>query len=311
MLLEAGVAGPGVEALEQPPRRRLLVQELDRFARQRHELPAAPARSAGHDGRGSSRVADLDVQRVEHPRLVEDDVDDEPVVEERPVLHRDPGQRPNGAVGAVAADDVPGPDRTGGAAHDHVVALVGEVRHRPAPPDLDPGELVDPGEQHRFELGLGEHGRLGPARRAVAPPAEANQGLPLGVLELVDLGRLDDPGALLRHAAGLQDAGHLVVVVHGAGQRVWLRVTLEHRHPVALLAEQDRQGGTDRAVPDDRDVEELAVVHVFLRACHTRRGARSPFSYCVRSAFLSNLPTDVFGITSTNAQFSGTCHLAT
>src|SRR4029453_2720324 len=136
-----------------------------------------PARSAGHYGRGSSRVADLDVQRVEHSRLVEHDVDDEPVVEERLVLQRDPGQRPNGAVGAVTADDVPGAHRAGGAAHDDVVALVGEVRHGPTPPDVDPGDLVDPGEQHRLQLGLGEHGGLGPARRSAAPPAEANQGL--------------------------------------------------------------------------------------------------------------------------------------
>ena len=36
---------------------------------------------------------------------------------------------------------------------------------------------------------------------------------------------------------------------------------------------------------------------------HSRVGASSPLSYCVRSAFLSYLPTDGFGITWTNAQF--------
>ena len=78
---------------------------------QAHELPAPPAGPAGHRGGRPGRVADLEVDRIEHARLVEDDVDDEPVVEEPEVVHGDAEQVAHGAVGAVAADGVAGPHR--------------------------------------------------------------------------------------------------------------------------------------------------------------------------------------------------------
>ena len=43
----------------------------------------------------------------------------------------------------------------------------------------------------------------------------------------------------------------------------------------------------------------------------TRSTGRSPAASRVRRTFLSNLPTAVFGISATNAQFSGTCQRAT
>jgi hypothetical protein len=214
--------------------------------------------------------------------LVEDDVDHQPVVEVGLVDHVDTGQRADGAVGAVAADDVAGADVAALAPHDDARLLLDEVGDRPAPPDLDAWDLVDPGEHRRFQLRLGEHQREGPARGAVAPPAEPDEDLAVGVAELVDLGRLGELQAPLGHAARLEDARRLVVVVHGAGQRVRLGVALEHYDPVTLLAEQDGKGRPDGAVPDDGDVVGLVFVHVFpppARQRHTRRGARSPFSY--------------------------------
>ncbi|CAM5634386.1 hypothetical protein SPURM210S_01328 [Streptomyces purpurascens] len=38
--------------------------------------------------------------------------------------------------------------------------------------------------------------------------------------------------------------------------------------------------------------------------------SRSPSAYCLRSTFLSNLPTLVFGTASMTVQRSGSCHLA-
>ena len=90
VLLEAGVVRAGVEWLEQAPRRGLLVQLIHGLAGQGHELPPAPAGAARHDRGRSGRIADLHVERIEHPGLVEHDVDDEPVVEEGAVVHRDP-----------------------------------------------------------------------------------------------------------------------------------------------------------------------------------------------------------------------------
>jgi hypothetical protein len=59
---------------------------------------------------GPGGVADLDVQGVEGAGLVEDRVDDEPVVEEGAVGHVEAEHAAHGTVGAVAADDVAGTD---------------------------------------------------------------------------------------------------------------------------------------------------------------------------------------------------------
>ena len=143
-----------------------------------------------------------------------------------------------------------------------MLAVVDEIGDRRAPPHRDLGELVDAVEQDRFEVGLREHRRLRPARDAVADPAEADERATLGVLELVDLRRLDDLRTPLGDAAGLQDARRFMVVVHGPRQRIRLQVAFEHEHPATQLPEQDRQRGADRPVPHDRDVEGVAVVHV-------------------------------------------------
>ena len=81
---------------------------LERLVGQAHELPAPATGSSRHRGRRPVRIADLEVDRIEHPRLVEDDVDDQPVVEEPAVVDADVEQLAHRRVGAVAADDVRG-----------------------------------------------------------------------------------------------------------------------------------------------------------------------------------------------------------
>ena len=57
----------------------------------------------------------------------------------------------------------------------------------------------------------------------------------------------------LADADAVQDAGDLVVEVDGAGQRVGLRVALEHGDRDAPVGEQQRGGAADRAGADDDD----------------------------------------------------------
>jgi hypothetical protein len=222
--------------------------------RQAHELPAPAARTAGHRGRRPGRVADLQVDRVEHARLVEDHVDDEPVVEEAEVLDRQICQPAHRTVGSVAADDVARRDRRAvGAGHDDAVVMLVDGH------DLDAAAHVHaevggaPGEQ-RLEGGLVEHRRRGPARRAVALLSEAEQRGAGGVAPLVDLGGLADRPQGVTDAARLQDAPDLVVEVHGTRQRVGLGPALQHRDRPAALGEQDRQRAADRPEADDGDV---------------------------------------------------------
>ena len=158
--LEAGVARVHVPRREQLPGPGLLVQVLDPFLGEAHELPAPAARSARHGGGRPRRVADLEVGRVEDPGLVEDHVDDEPVVEEAPVVDVDAEQGANGRVGAVAADDVPGADRACRAGlldepvvgsgldrhvvdHDVVVVLL-DAADADASPDVEPRAATRP-----------------------------------------------------------------------------------------------------------------------------------------------------------------------
>ena len=204
---EPRVVRCGAPGFEEPPRGGLVVQGVDPLARQRHELPAPPSRSTRHARGRARRVADLHVQGVEGARLVEDDVDDEPVVEERAVGHRHADEVPNGAVGAVAADDVAGvhrgrvarpadPDPAGAVWLDvdpfavcgDGGAVVVEADDLDTPAHLHAGQLGDPGEQQVFELGLGEHRRLRPPRQATSEATEPQKGPPVRVLELVDLG---------------------------------------------------------------------------------------------------------------------------
>jgi hypothetical protein len=77
-----------VPGCEQFPCARFVVELVERFIWEAHEFPPASARSAGNNRGGTRRITDLDVQRIEDAGVVEDDVDDEPVVEVAEVVHR-------------------------------------------------------------------------------------------------------------------------------------------------------------------------------------------------------------------------------
>ena len=233
---QARVVGLRVPWREQPPRGRFVVQLVDRLARKRHELPAAPTGAARHDRGRASGIANLHVDRVEDAWLVEHDVDDQPVVEEGAVDHRHAEQLTHRALRSVARDGVARPHRVRrtddperrsarrrripfapvAPEHDDV-ALVVEGSDVHAAAHLHARELVDARVQHGFEVGLREHRRLRPPRQAVADPTESHQGFARRVPELVDVGGLDDLRARLRDPARLQDARGLVVVVHRGG----------------------------------------------------------------------------------------------
>ena len=139
------------------------------------ELPAVPVAGDLHEGGGAGGVADLlhAVPGVQAgPGL---DVDHEPAFGEAQVVHGDPGQLADGAVGAVAAQHdrpgerlrVPGDagvhpdwphgprgvagDRAGGAVQPGYLGAAAEVDQRVP---------LDPGEHQLFQVGLVEHVRL-------------------------------------------------------------------------------------------------------------------------------------------------------
>jgi hypothetical protein len=89
---EAGVAGMDIPRREQLPGPPFVVEFLERLAGELHELPPPAPGSARHGRRRPGRVADLQVERVVDTRFVEDHVDDQPVVEEPEVVHRQPKQ---------------------------------------------------------------------------------------------------------------------------------------------------------------------------------------------------------------------------
>ena len=167
-----------------------------RSPRQQHPLPAPPPRSARDQRRGPRGVALLQVDPREQARVVGDGVGDQPVEGEAEVLHRRAHPLTHEAVGAVAADHVGGRHLlllAAGpppslrvlalpAAHPqaHVRAGVLDVDQLPALVNLDRGEELGRAVQQFLELGLAEHRRPRPARRARAGcgPAAAASSRP-------------------------------------------------------------------------------------------------------------------------------------
>ena len=86
--LERGRLGAEAPRLEQAPRRLLGGERLDGLIGKPHELEAPPARSARHGRRRPGRIADLHVERAPGARVAGQHVDDQPVEEVTPVLHR-------------------------------------------------------------------------------------------------------------------------------------------------------------------------------------------------------------------------------
>ena len=220
--LERGVRRHDAPGREEPPRGLGAVQLLEVLARKPHELPAPAAASAGHERRRASGIADLDVERAPHLRLVRHDVDDEPVEEEPEIRDGRAKMGTNEAVGAVAADDVTRLDGKPTAIHRGDVQPHGPIGridadHLVSPVHLDGRQRTGARVEQSLELGLREHVRLRPARRARRLALEAEQRLARGVAPLVDVRRLGHPDEAVGDARGLQDASDLVVEVDSTG----------------------------------------------------------------------------------------------
>jgi hypothetical protein len=181
---------------------------------------------------------------------VEHDVDDEPVVEESELCHRHVEQGADRAVGTIAPHRVTGLDdlAVGGRKGDDARVLA-EVGDRAAATDLDT-EVPGAALEDRLERGLVEHQRQRPSRGARSRPAQPEQGRPVAVAPLVDVGRFRDRFELGTDAGRLEDARHLVIDVDRPRQGIRVRPTFEHRHRVAPLREQHRQGQSDGTAAD-------------------------------------------------------------
>jgi hypothetical protein len=139
------------------------------FAVAQPELPAVPVAGDLHEGGGAGGVADL-LDAVPGVQAVLGlDVDHEPAFGEAEVVHGDPGQPADRAVGAVASQhDRPGerlrfpgdagvhPDR------GHADGALGAFQpgHLGSAAEVDQRVPLDPGEQQLFQVGLVEHVRL-------------------------------------------------------------------------------------------------------------------------------------------------------
>jgi hypothetical protein len=216
-----------------------------------HELPASPPRPAGHDGGRARGIADLHVQRIEHAPVVQDHIDDEPVVEEPKVGHRRAEQRAHSAVRAVAADEVAAGDDAAVLGGDgHRILVLAEVGDRAGAADLH-AELERALLERGVQARLVEHRRHRPSGRAQPPATQAEERHPFGVSPLVDVGGLGHLAQLIADPGGLEDAPDLVVEVDSSREPVALRLSFEDRHGVAALSQQDRQGETNGPTADD------------------------------------------------------------
>src|SRR6185312_469801 len=127
------------------------------------ELPAVPVAGDVHEGGGPGRVTDLlhPIPGIQAGLGL--DVDHEPALGEAQVLHADPGQLADRAVGAVAAQHDPAGERLrlAGDAGVYPDRVRGERVQSPVQPghfgaaaEADQRVLTDPGEQQLFQVGL-------------------------------------------------------------------------------------------------------------------------------------------------------------
>ena len=223
------------------------------------ELPPVPVAGDLHERGSPGRVADL-LHAVPGIKAVLGlDVDHEPAFGEAKVLHGDPGQLPDGAVGAVAAQhDPPGerprlpgdagvhPDRGRGERAGGIVIV--QPDHLGAAAQVDQRVRLDPGEHQLFQVGLVEHVRL---REPVLPdlvlPVELGHHAVPGVEQpqpAAGPGPGQEPFA---DADPVQGAGDLVVQVHRAGQGMGLGVAFQQGDGNPVVGEQEGRGAAGRA----------------------------------------------------------------
>ena len=129
-----------------------------------------------------------------------------------------------------------------------------------APHNRHRGEGACPGVEQRLKLRLGEHVGFGPAGKAcpgISP--EPQQGLSRRVAPFVDGRGLRPPHKIVGDSRGLEDPPDLMVEVDRSWHRVRRGLFFEDTDIRAPLAQQDRQGLTDRPVAHDGDVVALPV----------------------------------------------------
>ena len=256
------------------------------------ELPAVPVAGDLHEGGGAGGVADLlhAVPGVQAGLGL--DVDHEPALGEAEVLHGDPGQLADRAVGAVAAQHDPAgerlrlpgdagvhPDRGRGRAGPWVAVQPG---HLGAAAEVDQRVPLDPGEQQLFQVGLVEHVRLREAVLAgLVVAAELGHHAVPGVEQAQPAAGPGPGQEALADADPVQGPGDLVVQVHRAGQRVGLGVAFQQGDGNPEVGEQEGRGAAGRAGADDDDGlagRGVLVVHgrgPFLRVTSRWSGRRA------------------------------------
>ena len=255
--LDARVARVHVPRLEQLPRgappRPSSSSDSSGRRMNSHRRRPGPAR---HRGGRPGRIADLEVDRIEHPRLVEDHVDDQPVVEEargrrrrcraararsssrrrtRRRSGRGPGHRRRSRATTWSSSC-----SSASTATPRRISIVGSASARAS------SSASSSGWQN-----IDENGQPG---RAGADATEAQQRRARRVAPLVHLGRLGHGAELVADAARLEEAADLVVEVHRTRQRVRRGPLLEDDDGPSELGEQDREHEPRRPGADDRDV---------------------------------------------------------
>ena len=219
------------------------------------ELPAVAVAGDLHERGGPRGVADL-LHAVPGIKAgLGPDVDDKPSFGEPKVVHGNPGQLPDRAVRAVAAQHhLPGegPRLLGDEGAD--------LRRGPGeraggvvkPADLDAAPQVDQrmpgdaGEQELFQVGLVEHVRLREAVRArLMVAAELGHDAVPGIKQAQPATRPGPGQELLADTDPAQDPGHLVVQVDGAGQRMGLDMAFEQGDGDLEVGEQESRGAPD------------------------------------------------------------------
>ena len=113
------------------------------------------------------------------------------------------------------------------------------------------GQLV---QEYLLQIGLVEHRRLGVAGRAGrGVPTELGDPAVPAVEEPEARHGAADLGELRGDAGLLQDAQHLAVDVHGAGEGVGRGVAFQHEGGDAAAGEQEGGGEPDRPRADHND----------------------------------------------------------
>ncbi len=189
-------------------------------------------------------------------------VHDDPRLFEARADHRDAELLARATATSVAADEEPGLDRMlapGRGAQRRLDAILrcGDTGQLGVEADLDAGEALGPGEQHRLEFGLVDRILDGEAQARSHRAADVGQRPPVCSVVVGTGPRKDHIGGGVQQAGGLERAHRLVVDADSTrlGYRAGAR--LDHEHPGAEPAEQVGERQPRRTGADDEHVNRL------------------------------------------------------